>query len=125
MDILNPIPHRNIGFEGEDIAVRFLEEKNYKILARNWMFHHLEVDIIAESGPFIVFCEVKRRKNNLYGEPECFVDTLKQKHMIAAANYFMQKYQLGKEARFDIISILSGPLNTEIKHFENAFIPQW
>ncbi|MBQ8664454.1 MAG: YraN family protein, partial [Mailhella sp.] len=35
------------GAEGEDAAVRFLQHKGWKVLARNWRFRHLELDIVA------------------------------------------------------------------------------
>lgn len=117
--------HRAIGFQGEEQAVRYLIEHNYHILARNWQFHHLEVDIIAENDEFIVFCEVKTRKDNRYGEPETFVDKGKQKHLIAAANNFILRYEIMKEARFDIISVTRTPEGLEIRHIPDAFAPQW
>lgn len=117
--------HRSIGFHGEEEAVRHLTEHNYRIIARNWQFHHLEVDIIAENDEFIVFCEVKTRKDNRYGEPETFVDKGKQKHLIAAANNFILRYGIMKEARFDIISVIRTPEGLEVKHMPDAFAPQW
>ena len=119
------LSNRSIGFQGEDAAVNYLIEHNYSILARNWQFHHLEVDIIAENDEFIVFCEVKTRKDNRYGEPETFVDRNKQKHMFAAANHFIGRYGITKEARFDILTVIRTPENMEVRHLPDAFISQW
>ena len=117
--------HRAIGFQGEEQAVRYLIEHNYHILARNWQYGHLEVDIIAENEEFIVFCEVKTRKNNRYGEPESFVGTTKQRHLFAAADHYVRHNGIRKEARFDILSVTSGPDGVEIKHLPDAFAPHW
>ena len=117
--------HRSIGFEGEDEAARYLREHNYRILARNWQFHHLEVDIIAENDEYIIFCEVKTRKDNRYGEPETFVDRNKQKNMFAAANHYIGRNGITKEARFDILTVIRTPESMEVRHMPDAFMPQW
>ena len=52
------------GFAGEDMAAKLLQEKGYKILARNWRCGHLEVDIIAETDDYLVIVEVKTRKRS-------------------------------------------------------------
>ena len=117
--------HRSIGFEGEEAAVRYLIGQHYRILARNWQYHHLEVDIIAENDEYIIFCEVKTRKNNRYGEPETFVDKGKQKNMFAAANHYIGRNSITKEARFDILTVIRTPENMEVRHLPDAFMPQW
>ena len=121
-----PYPsHKAIGYRGEEIAATYLTDKGYRILAQNWQSHHLEIDIIAEKGPFIVFVEVKQRSSITYGEPELFVDRQKQRRIITAANHFIQRYRIEKEARFDIIAILTTPEGNEIKQITNAFSPTW
>ena len=50
------------GFAGENMAAKLLQEKGYKILARNWRCGHLEVDIIAETDDYLVIVEVKTRR---------------------------------------------------------------
>ena len=62
---------KKFGNEGENAAAIFLENKNYKIIERNYRPGNLgEIDIIARDGEIIVFIEVKSRKNLNYGEPE-------------------------------------------------------
>lgn len=119
------ISHKAIGYWGEEIAANYLTSKGYRILARNWQSHHLEIDIIAEDDQFLIFFEVKQRSSNYYGSPENFVDKQKQKRIIKAANHFIQRFNKKKEARFDIISILSTPNGNIIKHIPNAFYPTW
>lgn len=117
--------HRNIGFQGEEESVRYLITNGYHILARNWQFHHLEVDIIAEDQEFIIFCEVKTRKDNRYGEPETFVTRAKQKNIFAAAGAYIRYFRISKEVRFDILSVIRTPGKIEIKHLKDAFKPTW
>ena len=119
------LSHKAMGYRGEEIAVEYLTAQGYRILARNWQSHHLEIDIIAEKGPFIVFFEVKQRSSLSFGAPEVFVDRQKQRRIITAANHFIQRYRIEKEARFDIIAILTTPEGNEIKQITNAFSPTW
>ena len=75
------------------MAAKLLQEKGYKILARNWRCGHLEVDIIAETDDYLVIVEVKTRKSAAFGEPEVFVDRQKQRNLIRAAMCYA-KYKL-------------------------------
>lgn len=53
--------HNEFGKWGEDLAVRYLEERGFDILARNWRHEHKEVDIIAQKSGTLYFVEVKTR----------------------------------------------------------------
>ena len=59
--------HNDLGKEGEDEAVRYLTEKGYCILHRNWRRGRNELDIIATKDGQLVFVEVKTRRNETYG----------------------------------------------------------
>ena len=39
--------HYTFGKEAEKQAAKYLENKGYEILERNWRFHKLEIDLIA------------------------------------------------------------------------------
>ena len=49
----------NIGKLGEDIACRFLEQKGFKIIDRNYRKKWGEIDIVAKQGQKLHFVEVK------------------------------------------------------------------
>lgn len=113
------------GRNGEDIACKFLIEKGYSILGRNFVYRGLEVDIIAQDKNEIVFVEVKERATNDFGEPYKAVNRRKQQYIIKVANYYVQKFKITLEARFDIISIVMNNENTpEIEHIPHAFTPE-
>ncbi|MCJ7563371.1 MAG: YraN family protein, partial [Candidatus Aminicenantes bacterium] len=44
---------------GEDAAVRFLEKKRYRVVARGFRLFRGEIDIIAYDRKTLVFAEVK------------------------------------------------------------------
>lgn len=107
---------------GEDIATKYLQDKGYLILERNFTSGKAEIDIIAQHQNDIVFVEVKTRFNALL-EPEKAVTKAKQKHLAFAATAFIEDKQPGKQARFDIISINFINNKPQIEHFEDAFYP--
>ncbi len=47
---------RAIGNKGEDLAVKFLEDKGFDIIARNYYIRGGEIDIIFADGDTTVFC---------------------------------------------------------------------
>lgn len=116
--------HLETGKKGEDLAVKFLKNKGYEILATNWRFRRSEVDIIAKDGPILVFVEVKTRSYNYFGEPASFVSPRKKILLQDAASAYMHKINHTWEIRFDIIGILKpATKNMEINHYEDAFFP--
>jgi putative endonuclease len=112
------------GQEGEDIACAFLLENKYKIIERNWHFSKYEVDIIVENKDTLVFVEVKFRTGNYFGEPEVFVSAKQKLNLIRVANYYIDKKDISKEARFDIIAIVKNKGQITINHIEDAFKPE-
>ena len=113
--------HNQVGKEGEKIALKFLQNKGYIILHKNWRISYLEVDIIAEDKGEIVFVEVKTRSLNKYGDPEEAVEKKKEKDLVRLANAYLENIELEVPARFDIISIIINHKNSNITHFEDAF----
>ena len=116
--------HNDTGTNGETIAKRHLESKDYTILEVNWRYKRAEVDLIAMQGQTLIFAEVKTRTGNSYGEPEDFVTYSKQELMEYAAEEYVYKVNHNDEIRFDIISILFDKFdNHTINHIEDAFWP--
>lgn len=113
----------SLGIKGEDLGVRHLVDKGYTILHRNWKSGKKEVDIVAENDEFIVFAEVKTRTGNYLSSPGETVSREKQRLLLLAAESYLRIYNINKESRFDIITIISKGQNYTIEHLENAFYP--
>ena len=52
-----------LGIYGEKLALKYLKKQKYKILEKNFRCALGEIDIVAKDGEFLVFVEVKKRKN--------------------------------------------------------------
>jgi putative endonuclease len=113
----------NLGQKGEDLAADYLQKSGYKILFRNWKWGKNEIDIIAENNDFIAFVEVKTRHDDFRMHPITAVTKEKQKSIIRAAGGYIQKFNIDKEGRFDIITVIKSIDTFKIDHLENAFYP--
>jgi len=112
-----------LGQKGEDLAADYLKKAGYTIRHRNWKSGKRELDIVAENNDFIVFVEVKTRNDNYQMHPLSAITPEKQRSIIYAADGYLQKYNINKESRFDVITVISGGKMTEIDHIEDAFYP--
>ena len=111
---------KDIGNLGEDLAVKFLLEKGYELLERNFFKPFGEIDIIAKDTDYVVFIEVKARKNVKFGFPREFVNKNKIKKIQDVAQmYMLEKNLFGIRIRFDVIEIIFD--EHKITHIENAF----
>ncbi|MDR0798168.1 MAG: YraN family protein [Dysgonamonadaceae bacterium] len=115
--------HNELGKHGENLAVDYLQNRNYRILHRNWRRSSYELDIVACTDEEIVFVEVKTRSSVIYSSPEEAVNNQKINHLIAAADLYVKIFDIDLPARFDIISIVGQEPNFDIDHIEDAFYP--
>jgi putative endonuclease len=117
---------KKFGKEGEDLAVEMLIEKGYQIIERNYYFGKKgEIDIVAKDRGtgFLVFIEVKSRKNLECGEPEYSMTRNKISQVKRMAEIYLFEKDIREiECRFDVITVLmrlhSNPI---INHYINAF----
>lgn len=117
--------HLNTGKLGEGIAREYLEKEGYQIIHKGWRYKHLEVDIIIQDGPVLVFVEVKTRSKDNYGMPYEAVDWKKQNRLDRAANIYISKTKYEGDIRFDIISIIiNNEEKPDILHIKDAFWPE-
>lgn len=115
--------HNEIGKLGEEQAQKFLLDKGYNILALNWRFKKAEIDIIAQQKETLVIVEVKTRTSIDFERPQEAVTISKQRHLVRAADAYIQENEIDLECRFDVISVLILNQKVEIEHIEDAFMP--
>ena len=110
---------RRMGTEYEQLAAAFLKKSGYSILETNFRCSLGEIDIIARQGGYLVFIEVKYRKNNTCGDGESAVDTRKQVRISRTAAYYLikKRYSESTPCRFDVVAIDG----TNLHLYKNAF----
>jgi putative endonuclease len=122
---------KQLGNFGEEIAFRYLKNKGYKILERNYIKNwdskkKGEIDIIVKKDSVIIFVEVKTIASALSGGylPEDKVDFQKQRKLKQLAESWLIKNKLPLDSKWqiDVVSIRVD-LNlkkAKIRHLENA-----
>jgi len=108
---------------GEKMAAEHLQGRGYAILATNYLYGKAEVDIVAEKDGRIVFVEVKTRQSAYLSAPAYTVSPRKQKQIIKAADAYMKEQNSGREARFDVITVIVNSKYQKLDHLEDAFFP--
>jgi len=114
-----------LGNFGEQYAAKFLKKNKYKILQTNYNIRGGEIDIIAQKGDYVIFVEVKTRKDKTLGTgAEAVTYTKRQRIIKAAEHYILSNGNCN--ARFDVIEVYGNIENErfnlqDINHIENAF----
>jgi putative endonuclease len=120
-----PQNNRAAGGVAEEIARAYLMKKGYRILANNWFYGHLEIDIVAMQGDELVITEVKSRHGIHFEHPTDAISNRKMKQLIEAAESWIENSGWTGETRFDLITVVfTGPDEYELEHFEEAFNPE-
>lgn len=111
----------DLGKEGELMARDYLLRQGYAILHTNWRWHHYELDIVARDEKKLVVVEVKTRSEDFLLSPEEAVDQKKIKRIVAAADAYINRFNIEMPVRFDIITIIKGEDGYKIEHLDDAF----
>ena len=113
---------KSLGSKGEDLAVRFLKRKGYRIIERNYKTPIGEIDIIAQDGGTLVFIEVKTRTSASFGYRFEAVDRKKRQKLKNLALLYLKKKAREVPVRFDVLSIFhTQETMNEIEHIMDAF----
>ena len=114
-----------VGAWGEATAAEYLRKKRYEIVAAGYRCRFGEIDLIVKNRKYLIFVEVKLRKNGDFARAREHVDRRKQdKSRITASMYLSQNPTL-LQPRFDVIEIYApegiATRKPEIYHLEDAF----
>ncbi len=114
-------PHLQLGKAGEEIAARFLEEKGYRILGKNYRCALGEIDLIAEFENTVVFAEVKTRSSTRFGNPQEAVNRQRISRLARAGEFYLREKKLTTRSwRIDVLSLLSKEGDFHVEQIENV-----
>ena len=113
---------------GENLPAKFLANKGYTILRRNYRADTGEIDIIATYEDVLVFVEVKTRSKHSIKQALINVSYTKRKRISLTAQRYINKEPdcVKSRIRFDIIIVLYffHTDSYQIEHLEDAFLPE-
>lgn len=114
-----------LGAWGEALAAQYLRKKRYSVVASGFRSRFGEIDLIVKNRKYLVFVEVKLRKNSDFAKAMEFVDSRKQDKLRATASIYLAHNPTALQPRFDVIEIYAPEgvqtSHPEIKHMEDAF----
>ena len=113
------------GAWGEALAAEYLRKKHYTIVAAGYFCRFGEIDLVAQDRDYLVFVEVKLRKNADFAYARAYVNRCKQDKIRMTASVYLSEYPTHLQPRFDVIEIYAPEgihsANPEINHMEDAF----
>ena len=115
-----------IGTESEKRVAQFLRRRGFSVIKRNYQCRYGEIDIIAENNEYILFVEVKARKENALISGADAVNGKKRQRIVLSAQDYITKTLCEKQPRFDVAEVTvsekpDGNVGFSLKYFENAF----
>ena len=116
---------QKVGKLGEDVAERYLRNKGFEILERNYTKKWGEIDIVAKKSKKIHFVEVKTIKDN-GGEvtvaPEENIHEKKLARIYRAADTYLAERNVDEKIdwQVDAVTILLDPVGktAKVRYFE-------
>lgn len=104
------INSRKTGAEYEKKAAQYLQTLGYEVIERNFRCRQGEIDLIAKDGEYLVFIEVKYRKDARLGEPLEAVDYRKRRRISETASYYCFSHGISQQqpCRFDAVAFVQG-----------------
>lgn len=112
---------KEIGDIGEEKAAQYLEKHGYKILDRNYRCRFGEIDIIAKDRDYIVFIEVKTRRDISYGRPIESINQFKINRILKTLDFYLIQNRIhDSNIRVDAVEVyMKSSKNIIINHIEN------
>jgi putative endonuclease len=115
--------HNNTGKFGEQLAIQWVKDNDFTILATNWRYKRLEADIIAVKNNTLHIFEVKTKTNTQFGMPETSVSDKKIENMFALADAYIEQHQPYPFKQYDILAItLNKALEAEIFYMPDIYM---
>lgn len=99
------------GQAGEDRALEYLSGRGLKLVERNFRCKVGEIDLVMQDRGSLVFVEVRRRASLAHGGALASVTPAKQRRMVRAAQFYLQRYRHVPPCRFDVVAIDGDHLN--------------
>ncbi len=106
---------------GEDLAVRYLESRGVRVLARNVAYPDGELDAVARDGDVLAFVEVRLRRSVNRGSPSESVTAAKRRRIQAAARRWLAEHADRRVVRFDVVTLVGEGTALEIGWIKGAF----
>ncbi len=111
-----------LGSRGEKLALNFLKKQGLRLYEKNYHCRYGEIDLIMWHEDYLVFIEVRYRKNKLFGGAlESITQAKQDKLRRSAQDYLIRTKNNATPCRFDILCLNGNLKAPEYQWVENAF----
>lgn len=106
---------------GERRALAHYLVRGYRLLGRNVWAGGNELDLIVRRGRRLVFCEVKEKRGDRYGDPLEMVTPEKRRRVRRAAQAWLAAHPEhgGLATSFEVVAVRPGGLQRVRRAFED------
>ncbi|MDR1665793.1 MAG: YraN family protein [Puniceicoccales bacterium] len=110
------------GQQGETIAVKFLQQKGWRLLARNWRYGRYELDAVFRQDDDLVFVEVRARSSRATQTGYHSVTARKKKALRRVIKAYLHSLTPPLPSfRFDVLEVeWRSSKDYVCRHFENV-----
>lgn len=113
---------QRFGRRAEDLVASCLESRGWHIVARNWRFHHKELDLVAQRDGIVAFVEVKARRPGAWAHPLESITTAKRRDLrVAAQGWIASRGRPGESYRFDAAVVVQSGRRISVEVIEDAW----
>ena len=115
-----------LGRWGEAAVAADMRKRGFRILASGYQTRFGEIDLIAADDKYLVFTEVKLRKDSRFATGGAAVDRHKQERLRATAEHYLAEHPAHPlQPRFDVVEVYAPEgmhtAQPHIIYIENAF----
>lgn len=108
------------GFEAEERAAQWLQQRGLSMVCRNWHCRFGEIDLIARDGETLVFVEVRARTHGSFGGAAASITAAKRERLLKAARQYLSALPEEPACRFDAV-IFDGADTNQPQWLQNIF----
>ena len=109
------------GLCGEAHVAKYLQDRGFTILERNYTQRYGEIDLIAQLTDLVVFVEVKMRTSSDVDPGELVCRSKQQKLILTAKRYISTHYCDTLSYRFDVACVMGNHANADVLYLADAF----
>ncbi len=114
---------QRLGRESEQLAIRLLASRGYRVERTNVRVPVGEIDVVAWEGQTLCFVEVRSTTSERWGGAQASITWPKQRRLIRAAQWYLSRLRpLPAQVRFDVVAIgWDGPRAPRAELIPGAF----
>lgn len=115
----------SLGKRGEELAIRYLKRKGFKILERNFYTRWGEIDIVAQKNKRLHFVEVRTVSKRGLLDPRESLTTKKRNHLWKALHIYLKERGWDGDFSVALIAIQWDEKSPRLQYIQDILEGYW